>query len=391
MSPLQLGLIVAGVALVVGVMIYNWWLERRVRQRIQTTFRRPAEAVATAGASTDRVEPTLRGAEEVPDDAIPAYRPAESASTFEPPMDVIVDDDEAPEVITTPVPEQTTIVESAGEGASGRAPDPEIECIVTLQPAKAVGVGAFAAGLHARLGKRLRWFGRTAPDGPWHLLGTDTRGEFIELAACLLLADRNGAASRAQLDTFLRVMSELAPHLPAAMSVRDVASEADRAEALDRLCAEVDVQVGMTILVKDGGSVAGTRLRGVAEASGFTLASGGKFEFVQEDSGAVLYTLTNLRNEPFTPDSLRLSATNGIVLVLDVPRVTDPPRTFDQMKLTAKRLAHNLGAELVDDNKRALDDAALASIRKQVDGAAEALRESGIEPGSPRALALFGA
>jgi hypothetical protein len=390
LSPLQLGLIVAGVALVVGVMIYNWWLERRVRRRIDTTFRKPVEAVAMAGGGVDRVEPTLRGAGEVPDDVTPAYRPAEATSSFVPPMDVIPHDEPPEEAaVSVPVPDQTTIIES--EGATGRAPDPEIECIVTLQPAKPVGVGAFAAGLHARLGKRLRWFGRTAPDGPWQLLATDSRGEFIELAACLLLADRNGAASRAQLDTFLRVMSELAPHLPAAMSVRDVASEADRAEALDRLCAEVDVQVGMTILVKENGSVAGTRLRGVAEASGFTLASGGKFEYAQEDGGAVLYTLTNLRNEPFTPDSLRLSATNGIVLVLDVPRVTDPPRTFDQMKLTAKRLAHNLGAELVDDNKRPLDDAALASIRKQVEGASEALRESGIEPGSPRALALFGA
>ena len=385
-SPLQLGLIVAGVALVVGVMIYNWWLERRVRRRIETTFRKPAEALA--GAATSRVEPTLRGAGDVPDDVIPAYRPPENTATFTPPMDVIEHEDV--EVVEVPaVPATPTIVGS--EGATGRAPDPEIECIVTLQPAKPVGVGAFAAGLHARLGKRLRWFGRTAPEGPWQLLGTDTRGEFIELAACLLLADRNGPASRAQLDTFLRVMGDLAPHLPAAMSVRDVATEADRAEALDRLCADVDVQVGLTVLVKDDGSVAGTRLRGVAEASGFRLAPGGRFEWVQEDTGGVLYALTNLRNEPFTADSLRLSATNGVVVVLDVPRVADPPRTFDQMKLTAKRLAHNLGAELVDDNKRVLDDAALAEIRKQVEGAALALRETGIEPGSPRALALFGA
>jgi hypothetical protein len=389
-SPLQLGLIVAGVALVVGVMIYNWWLERRVRRRIDTTFRKPVEAVAMAGAGADRVEPTLRGAGEVPDDVIPAYRPPEATSSFAPPMDVIAHDDPPEEAaVAVPVPDQTTIVES--EGATGRAPDPEIECIVTLQPAKPVGVGAFAAGLHARLGKRLRWFGRTAPDGPWQLLATDSRGEFIELAACLLLADRNGAASRAQLDTFLRVMSELAPHLPAAMSVRDVASEADRAEALDRLCAEVDVQVGMTILVKESGSVAGTRLRGVAEASGFTLASGGK---VRVHAGrrrrGALYAHQSSQRAVHA-GFVALSATNGIVLVLDVPRVTDPPRTFDQMKLTAKRLAHNLGAELVDDNKRPLDDAALASIRKQVEGAAEALRESGIEPGSPRALALFGA
>jgi hypothetical protein len=384
-SPLQLGLIVAGVALVVGVMIYNWWLERRVRRRIETTFRPPGPV--STEASPARVEPTLRGSGDVAEDVVPAYRPGENTSTFAPPMDVIAhdDDDAAPQA----VPESAAIVES--EGATGRAPDPEIECIVTLQPAKPVGVGAFASGLHARLGKRLRWFGRTAPEGPWQLLGTDTRGEFIELAACLLLADRNGAASRAQLDTFLRVMGDLAPHLPAAMSVRDVATEADRAEALDRLCAEVDVQVGLTILVKEGGSVAGTRLRGVAEASGFKLANGGRFEWVQEDTGAVLYALTNMRNEPFTAESLRLSATDGIVLVLDVPRVADPPRTFDQMKMAAKRLAHNLGAELVDDNKRVLDDAALASIRKQVDGATLALRESGIEPGSPRALALFGA
>jgi hypothetical protein len=387
-SPLQLGLIVAGVALVVGVMIYNWWLERRVRRRIETTFRKPAEVPASAGGGTGRVEPTLRGAGDVPEDVVPAYRPGENSSTFTPPMDVIAHEDDE-EAAPQAVPATPTIVES--EGARGRAPDPEIECMVTLQPAKPVGVGAIAAGLHARLGKRLRWFGRTMPEGPWHLLATDTRGEFIELAACLLLADRNGAASRAQLDTFLRVMGDLAPHLPAAMSVGDVAAEAERAEALDRLCADVDVQVGLTVLVKENGSVAGTRLRGVAEAAGFRLAPGGKFEWVQEDTGAVLYTLTNLRNEPFTADTLRLSATNGTVLVLDVPRVTDPPRTFDQMKLTAKRLAHNLGAELVDDNKRVLDDAALASIRKDVEAAADALRETGIEPGSPRALALFGA
>jgi hypothetical protein len=54
-------------------------------------------------------------------------------------------------------------------------------------------------------------------------------------------------------------------------------------------------------------------------------------------------------------------------------------------------LAHTLGADLVDDNRRQLDEAALAAIRKQVDAAAVALREVGIEPGSPRALALFGA
>lgn len=399
MSPLQIGLIIAGVLLVIGVIIYNAWVERRVKRRIAQAFQKTqAGADPRSAASAQRVEPTLgtdvEGAAP-PANAVPAYRPAEDApeSDFAPPIEVIEHED-MPAAMAEAVPAAPATIARAAEAVDTgtlRKPDPEIECIVTLQPARAVTVGALAAGLHARLGKRLRWFGRTAPNAPWLLLGSDTKGEFVEVAACLLLADRNGAASRAQLDTFSRVVGELAPLLPAAMSVPDPAGEAERAEALDRLCADVDVQLGLTILVTGTGSIPGTKLRGVAEAAGFRLVAGGRFEWVNEDTGSVQYSLQNLRNEPFTSDTLRLSATNGVVFVLDVPRVSDPPRTFDQMKLAARRMAQNLGAELVDDNRRPLDDPALAAIRKQVEAAGAALRESGIEPGSPRALALFGA
>ncbi len=406
MSPLQLGLIVAGIVLVVGVIIYNWWQERRVRKGIDSAFRRAdTTAPAVEDQPVSRVEPTLRGANgdddgrdaiataeaaSLPAGAVPAYRPPEPAQhedDWPPPMDIVA---RGPvESAFTAAPAVATPM-GAGGGAV-RQPDPDIECIVTLQPARPVAVGALAAGLHARMGKRLRWFGRAMADGPWQGLASDTRGEFVELAACLLLADRNGAASRPQLDTFVRVLGELAPLLPAAMSVPDVGAETDRAETLDRLCADVDVQIGLTVLKGDANGIPGTKLRGVAEAAGFRLATGGRFEWVDADTGHVLYTLQNVRNEPFTVDTLRVSATNGVVLVLDVPRVPDPARAFDQMKLAAKRMAHTLAAELVDDNRRPLDDASLAAIRKQVDAAGEALVDSGIEPGSPRALALFGA
>lgn len=403
-SPLQLGLIVAGIALVVGVVIYNWWQERRVRQGIDSAFRRADNLPpAVPDEPTSRVEPTLRGAEgdrdpeernEVttapPTGAVPAYRPPEpgpEVDDWKPPLDIVA---RGPAESAAYVPQAPMVPMGAG-GAAIRQPDPDIECIVTLQPARPVNVGALAAGLHARMGKRLRWFGRAMPDGPWQGLASDTRGEFVELAACLLLADRNGAASRPQVDTFVRVLGELAPLLPAAISVPDVGAETDRAEALDRLCADLDVQIGLTVLKGDANGIPGTKLRGVAEAAGFRLASGGRFEWVDADTGHVLYTLQNVRNEPFTVDTLRVSATNGVVLVLDVPRVPDPPRAFDQMKLAAKRMAHTLAAELVDDNRRPLDDPALAAIRKQVEAAGVALAESGIEPGSPRALALFGA
>ena len=268
-SPLQLGLIIAGVVLVVGVLIYNWWLERRVRRRITATFRQPDSVpVRPSGPpSLQRVEPTLRAVEpgipqQIPADAVPRFRPPavdDAAPGWQPPMDVVAQGP-ASEGSVNEVAAATPMAQSTDGDAGGhRKPDPEIECIVTLQPAKPVGVGALAAGLHARLGKRLRWFGRIAPDAPWQILASDTRGEFVEVAACLLLADRNGAASRAQLDMFVRVLSELAPLLPAAMSVPDAGAETERAETLDRLCADVDVQIGLTILKGDAAGISPER------------------------------------------------------------------------------------------------------------------------------------
>ncbi len=393
MSNLQLALIVAGVLLVLGVIIFNWWQERRIRRRIDAAFRpQPAPA-----QDAPRVEPTLRSMRADGEDA-PALAAAAATdatvvadnvardveppeSTFTPPMDVIAS-----------IPVDTPAIGQI-EGARGGVaqPDPDIECIVTLQPAQAVGADAVAAALGARLGKPLRWFGHRGNGVGWVPVGKDTSGSFDQFAACLLLADRNGPVSRAQLDTFVRVIGEIAPTLPAQFAAPDVESEEARAETLDALCADLDVQIGLSVVKPDTSPIAGTRLRGVAEAAGFRLAPGGRFEYVNEESGAVEYSLQNVRNEPFTADSLRLTATSGVVFVLDVPRLPDPVRSFDRMKLAAKRMARTLGAELVDDNQRPLDDAALAKIRAQVEAAAGALKSGYIEPGSARALALFGA
>jgi FtsZ-interacting cell division protein ZipA len=135
--------------------------------------------------------------------------------------------------------------------------------------------------------------------------------------------------------------------------------------------------------------IPGTRLRGVAEASGFRLGDNGRFDWPDE-SGAVLYSLANYRSEPFTVETLRQASTPGAVFLLDVPHVADPVRAFDQMKLAAKRMAQTLDATLVDDNRRPIDETALVAIREQVQATAAALRKMNIEPGSPRALALFG-
>jgi len=400
-SNLQLGLIIGGVLLVLGVIIYNHWQERRVRRRIASAFR-PTEEKESA-----RVEPTLGSAPHAGETvAIRTHRapPASTASppqpaqlsesTFVPPMDVIPHE-KMDTAVRADEAAVATAYEAAGAGAdaqySGVQPDPDIESILTFELDQPIAASAIGAGFGAHLGKPVHWFGRRDAGAPWQLLAADAPGAFVEIIATLLLADRNGAASKAQLDAFQRLALDVAGGIAARVSGPDVASEVNRAESLDRLCADVDVQIGLTVVKPEPNAIAGTRLRGVAEASGFRLAGGGRFEYIHEDTGTVEYFLQNVRNEPFTADSLRVSSTPGVVFVLDVPRVADPTRTFDRMKLIAKRMATTLGAALVDDNRRTLDDAALTGIRAQVEAATLALKRVHIEPGSPRAQALFGA
>ena len=416
MTSLQLGLIVAGVILVIGVIVYNWWQERRVRARLDSTFSNLGRTEQRVAPPAERVEPTLKRRDSTDEPMLTRAGAAEAASPSRVPIDDV--DDEAFEL---PVKVQARMAATEGSGgavegdvvaragsiaaedasrlapaerlvhddAHGPQPDPDIECIVGLHPAKPVPVGALAAGLHARLGKRLRWFGRRGVSMPWQMLKPESAGEFSDFAACLLLADRTGAASIPMLDAFAALLAEIAPALPATFIAPDVQREATRAETLDRICADLDVQIGLTLLKPPPGTIAGTRLRGVAEAAGFRLA-GGRFEWVQEETGAVLYSLQNFRSDPFTPENLRTTPTPGAVFLLDVPRVADPARVFDQMKLAAKRMAQTLDAALVDDNRRPLDDQGLAAIRVQIQKTAEGLKAVHIEPGSPRALALFG-
>lgn len=401
-SKLQLGLIVAGALLVFGVIIFNWWQERSIRRRIDAAFHPPDDA---RDDNRPRVEPTLKkgvdhdaglvDSAREPLPAVLAHRPPQPApeSSFVPPIDFVEPAAAvvAPEAKPAPPTAEPPPPVYVDVRPSGPQPDPDIESIIALEPAEPVTAGALASGLHARVGKPLRWFGRRGEDGTWQLLAGSTPGAFVEIVACMLLADRNGAATQAQLDTFARIVAGVAQEVGAGVRAPDTGTEASRADELDRLCADVDVQIGLTVVKPDPAAIAGTRLRGVAEAAGFRLGPNGRFEFLQEDTGTVEYSLQNVRNEPFSVESLRVTTTPGVVFVLDVPRVGDPAKTFDRMKMAAKRMALTLNADIVDDNRRALDDAALTAIRVQVEAAAAALKRVQIEPGSARALALFGA
>ena len=106
----------------------------------------------------------------------------------------------------------------------------------------------------------------------------------------------------------------------------------------------------------------------------------------------VAYTLQNLRNEPFTVDTLRTSATNGVVFVLDVPRVADPPAHVRPDE--ARRQAPGAHARWRTSSTTTGARSTMPRWRRSASRSTRPptrCASSGIEPGSPRALALFGA
>ena len=164
-----------------------------------------------------------------------------------------------------------------------------------------------------------------SPEPPWQLLKSDTRASSPKSppACCWPTA----SAPRAGRCSTLRPrVADIAPTLPAAFVAPDTAAE-PRAPRRSTASAPISTCRSASPLLKtDAPTIAGTRLRGIAEAAGFRLAEGGRFDWVQDETGAVLYSLQNYRSEPFTADTLRAASTPGAVFVLDVPRVRDPAR-----------------------------------------------------------------
>lgn len=160
------------------------------------------------------------------------------------------------------------------------------------------------------------------------------------------------------------------------------------ANELDQFCIDVDKMVGFHLVQAAGGPFTGTKLRGLAEASGLVLREDGAFHH-ESDGGNRLFTLVNQDGAPFTPETLRTDVFRGVNFQLDIPRVKNSPEVFNHMVLVARQMESSLGAALVDDNQRILSDAMIEKIRQQLKVIHARMVTRGIVPGSSAALRLF--
>lgn len=350
MSELQLGLLGIGIVVVVGVLAYNKLQERKLRSEAGEAF-------------GSRHEDVLMG-EPAPD--MPARQGNEPAERVEP----------------------TFAVPQAEPAASGGMLDPGIDFIATLKAGNAVhgeAISSAIADCQANPAKPVNWECYNRQTANWEPLSA--AGEYEALRAGLQLADRKGAVSEQDLVDFAAMVQTVASALGATCAFPESADALRRAQELDALCAEVDVQIGLNVVTRSGVAL-GTRIRALAEAHGFKLERDGRFHR-RDDAGLDLYTLCNMETAAFTPEGMKALTTKGLTLLFDMARVPGGIATFDRLVEFARSLADALSAAIVDDNNRPLDEAALGKIRTQLQDLYAGMEKQGIPAGSPLALRLF--
>ena len=380
MSDLQISLIIIGVIVIAGVVVFNWAQQVRYRRKVEEAFKQKHEDVLFRTNKTtkqnDRIEPQL-DKRTLPE--------AEAESNLSNPITNLeitekIDHENDMPVVEPPdsrVNENLNIINYVASIRSN-APISETHLTELLQR-------------KFDFGKPVRWFGQRENNPQWEEFPpeSDEYGNgYINLKGCLQLVDRSGPVTEVNLSNFRDLVHDFANQINSDADCPDIVAAHEHAILLDKFCADVDVVIGINIISKDHGAFIGTKIRALAEASGFKLDAEGIFKYRDENDN-VLFTLNNHENEPFRAENMKSLTTHGVTLLLDVPRVTNGEKAFDQMTHIARIFTNTLGGIMVDDNRVPLTDNGIIKSRQQLSKIQSVMKANNVPAGSTNAIKLF--
>ncbi len=349
MTELHVALIAAAIVLLVLLLLWSKWLERRqvrrLRERLGTPDRDPLLAPAPAGSSAAgaRIEPRLG---ELPGGAAPQVEPAAAEQPH-------------------PRPQLPGWIE-----------DPMLDCVLELRCAHAVDgvavIDATAPLLRLACGLPVHVVAWDARAEQWVL--PDRFGFYSELLASIQLANRGRKLGDIEASQFISAVQQTAVALDADFDPPDLPLLRRRAAELEAKIAQFDVQIGLTLQPGDG-VFNPTLVSRSVQAIG--LAPDGDRRWVRRGEGGLgLFTV-------------RLSAEHLLLLELDVPVATPSAQPLQAMFSTASELAALLNARVVDDHGRPVAPGSIEAIEPALQTLYGKMRAADLEPGSERARRLF--
>ena len=358
MSELQLAMVGVGVAIVALVAIYNVVQERRAKKRAEESLGdRPPDALFDPAPGAGRREPTL-GA--MPSDFVEAAEETRAAPTAP------VDDLEA---TLAPSAEISNRIDTV---AVVLADDPVMS--EQLQPL-----------LDALAGHTTPVHVEGIVDEQWHPVETSPKRSWRELRVGLQLASRKGPVAEEEIERFNRTIADFAAAVNAVSQREAPAQAAARALEIDEFCANADIEVAINVVGQYGATFAIPRVKALALENGLSETGSGDFVRFLPDAtpGFVMRRFDAAGAKP-SPTYY-----TGLTFALDVPQVSDAPRVLAEMTRLAELFATTLGGQIVDDNRKPLTEAGLASIRRSLEAVYQDMEAHGVPAGSPLARRLF--
>jgi ZipA, C-terminal FtsZ-binding domain len=385
MSKLQIALVTFGILIVAAIYIFNRWQEHRYKKRAESAFQQrhedvllknapPAAVPAPPVRARERIEPQFQEREPSIGEGRdpPATQPLQRAGAG----------DAHPEERIDPRRSDNHVPAVSPAGAD------KLDYQVDLVSHNPIPPSNLEKALRqvSDLAHRIQLWG--AANNTWVAVDLHAAPKYTRVRATLQLVNRSGVVPPEDLLTFKRAFERCAAESEASAESAETEPFIEVARDLDRFCQESDVMVGLSVIAQKSGPFPGTKVRAWAEATGFQLRPDGIFQ-INDEHGHPSITMESHENPGFVPERIRTLTTNGVTLMLDVPKVANGVQAFDKLVGLARQLANAMGGVLVDDNKMAVNESGLDQIRGQLKQIYQEMDARGIPAGSSLALRLF--
>lgn len=342
MSDLQLSLILLGVLLILLVLLFNWWQDRRIRRRMQEHF-------------PEREQDPLMGTSTTPVRREPGLGVA---------------------VIPNPDPDEPMVHDH-------EEIDPTIEAVIEIKFGAPVDTTELFAAVdpvtHTGT-KPVRIFAES--DTGLHRSALRPGESYVSLQLAVLMANRSGPLTAIEWSRLWATAQEIAQRFDGAIEGPEQDDVLARAQALDTQCAALDAQVGLVLRFPQTQDVA--PVMRVLEDSGF-IVHGRHLAWMSEQGQPRFFALL----DGVAAHDCQDAQIGRIDLLLDLPNSPQDEQAFSRMASVGRDLARRLGGDLLDDQGNPVADQADATIDKQLSGFYRQLNESGFPAGESRTLRVF--
>ncbi|MEO7741607.1 MAG: cell division protein ZipA C-terminal FtsZ-binding domain-containing protein [Usitatibacter sp.] len=358
MSDLQLALLAGGAVFVLAVIAFNVWQEKRARGKAEKAFGgRPPDSLFDAPKAGERQEPVMG--------RMPAGASVE-------PVEVAPPRNEDPEELEA----------GSGPAAEISGKIDTVALILADDPIMREQLEPLIESLRVH---RTPLHLEGIVDEQWHPIESSPRQSWRELRVGLQLASRAGPLAEEEIERFNQAIAEFAASVIAVSQRESPAAAADRAVDLDRFCAEADIEVAVNVVGQFGANLPVSRVKSLALEHGLSETASGELVSFAGD-GTVEFTVRGIAEAPGKASPHHYA---GLTFALDLPQVADPAATLADMVQVAAIFADNLTAQLVDDNRKPLTEAGLASLRRSLENIVNDMESFGVPAGGALARRLF--